>query len=640
MRPDSLRVLVVDDDAQMLRTITDILRVHGHNPVGATSGLEALELARTMGDSPTIALIDLSLPDMDGIELVARLREVSAITEVVILTGNASLDSALRALREESYDYLIKPVQPDHLLATLERAGERSHRRRAEVGRRESEERLRRIFDHVSDALFIADDTGHILDANPAACELTGHTVEELRAIPLGEVLPESVKPVEAAGVERQSLASLVGTDRPAASSGRRVVDVQAAAFAPDTLVYTVRDLTKQRRLEEQLAQSQKMDAVGQLAGGVAHDFNNLLTVIMSYSSLLLEDIESADPRHGDVQEISDAAQRAAGLTRQLLAFSRKQVMQSRPISVNSVVGGIEKLLGRLIGEDIELATTLEPHLALINADPGQLEQVIINLAVNARDAMPNGGRLHITTANTKLSHGHSDRHLDATPGPYVMLALSDTGTGMTRDVQLRVFEPFFTTKDQGKGTGLGLSTVYGIVKQSGGDIWVYSEPGKGTTFKVYFPRLDSREAVASSAVENASVTHGSETILIVEDDAALRSLTARILEASGYTVLLARNGVEALALATGHEGNIDMVATDVVMPLMSGRPLVEKLSETRSDMKVLFMSGYTDDEIMRRGVLDGRTAFLQKPFTPTQFANKVRDVLDQPMTRGAARTR
>jgi two-component system, cell cycle sensor histidine kinase and response regulator CckA len=625
---NSLRVLVVDDDAQMLRTITDILKLNGYTTSGAPTGLSALDLASNFETPAAVALVDLSLPDIDGIELVSRLRQISDLTEVVILTGNASVDSAVRAMREKSYDYLIKPVEPDHLLATLGRAGERSERRRAEAGRHESEERLRQIFEHVSDALFIADDAGNIHDANPAACALTGMSVEALRDVKLEHVLPEIAQLEITEGHARQLPAA--PTETPPSAQRSRVLDIEAAAFAAGVLVYTVRDLTNQARLEEQLAQSQKMDAIGQLAGGIAHDFNNLLTVIMSYGSLLLNDLDEGDPRRDDAQEIANAAARASGLTHQLLAFSRKQILEPRLMSVNDVVNGVEKLLRRLIGEDIELATTLEPDLYSINADPGQLEQVLINLAVNSRDAMPEGGRLHISTANTFLSAEHGGRQLSASPGQYIMLAVSDTGVGMSREIQRRMFEPFFTTKGQGKGTGLGLATVYGIIKQSGGDVWIYSEPGKGTTFKVYFPRAGEGPALHLVAENTQMSPRGTETILVVEDDPALRALSARVLEANGYTVLLARNGIEALAIASGYAGHIDMVATDVVMPKMNGRPLVEKLTETRQGMRVLFMSGYTDDEVMRRGVIDGHAAFLQKPFTPPQFARKVREVLDQ----------
>jgi signal transduction histidine kinase len=628
---EALRVLIVDDDPQMLRTITDILRMNGYAPSGATTGSGGLELAARMDHSPAIALVDLSLPDMDGIEVVARLHALSAMTQVVILTGNASVDSAVRALREQSYDYLIKPVQPDHLLATLERAGERSYRRRAEEGMRESEERMRQIFAHVSDALFIVDDSGIILDANPAATTLTGHALDDLRSTPLGEVLPELDSSVDDLNNGHPRLPSL-----PAGTTATRVLDIQSARFAPGVRVYTVRDLTKQRQLEEELAQSRKMDAIGQLAGGVAHDFNNLLTVIMSYSSLLLGDIETTDPRRQDVQEISDAAERAAALTGQLLAFSRKQVMHTRPISINGVVTGVEKMLRRLIGEDIELVTALGDSLHLVNADPGQLEQVIINLAVNARDAMPNGGKLSIATSNAEIPPDSRRKNGRESENGHVMLSVTDTGMGMTREVQQRVFEPFFTTKEQGKGTGLGLATVYGIVTQSGGEVHLHSQPNKGTTFRIFFPALAmAADSVQALAETSAAVPRGDETVLIVEDDASLRALAARVLEASGYKVLLARNGVEALALCAGYEGKIDLVASDVVMPEMSGRPLVEKLAETRAETKVLFMSGYTDDDVMRRGVLDGRAAFLQKPFTATQFATKVRDVLDQPRRAG-----
>jgi nitrogen-specific signal transduction histidine kinase/CheY-like chemotaxis protein len=409
------------------------------------------------------------------------------------------------------------------------------------------------------------------------------------------------------------------------------VLDVRSATFAPGVLVYTVRDLTRQRKLEDQLVQAQKMEAVGQLAGGVAHDFNNLLTVIMSYSSMLLADMGANDAVRGDIQEISDAAGRAAALTRQLLAFSRKQVLQMRSVNVNVVVTDVERMLRRLIGEDILLTTHLDPDLALIYADPGQLEQVLINLAVNARDAMPGGGDLTITTHNVELSDEHGERHLGAAPGNYVMLAVTDTGGGMTKEVQQRLFEPFYTTKGVGKGTGLGLATVHGIVKQSGGDVYVYSEIGHGTTFKVYFPRVAKADPVATIPEHRAITPRGTETVLLAEDDEAIRTLGARVLGALGYNVLVARTGGEALRIVAEHKGHIDLIATDVVMPEMNGSQLVERVLEARPGIRVLFMSGYTDDEVMRRGVIDGQTAFLQKPFTPDLLAHRVREVLDVP---------
>jgi signal transduction histidine kinase len=605
---ESLKVLVVDDDAQMLRSISDILRLGGYSAVIAGTGSEAIDITRKMKFGPAVALVDLQLPDMDGIELVGRLREIAGLTEVVILTGNASVDSAVRALRENSNDYLVKPVQPEHLIGTIERAAERWQRRRAEEAMRQSQDRLRLIFDHVSDALYVADDAGRIIDANPAACALSGRSLEVIQTLTMADVLPQN---------------------------GGNVLDVRSTAFAPGVLVYTVRDLTRERKLEDQLLQAQKMEAVGQLAGGVAHDFNNLLTVIMSYSSMLLTDGGPGDSNRDDIQAISDAAVRAAALTRQLLAFSRKQVLQLQPVNVNAVVTDVEKMLRRLIGEDISLSTHLDPQLALINADPGQLEQVLLNLAVNARDAMPNGGSLSITTDNADLSEEHGERHMGAAPGKYIMLAVTDTGTGMTKEVQQRLFEPFYTTKGAGKGTGLGLATVHGIVKQLGGDVYVYSELGHGTTFKVYFPHLTTIPDVMVAAAEHREAPRGTETILLAEDDDALRSLGARVLGTFGYNVLVARTGADALRIVVEHDGPIDLVATDVVMPEMSGSQLVAKVLKARPGIRVLFMSGYTDDEVMRRGVIDGQTAFLQKPFTPDMLAHKVRAVLDVPISIG-----
>jgi signal transduction histidine kinase/ActR/RegA family two-component response regulator len=387
-------------------------------------------------------------------------------------------------------------------------------------------------------------------------------------------------------------------------------------------------DTTELKLLEAQLAQSQKMEAIGQLAGGVAHDFNNLLTVIMSYGALLLDDMDSGDARRADVEEIAAAARRASGLTRQLLAFSRRQVLQPRPTNTNNVIREVENMLRRLIGEDIKLESALETDLAIVNIDPGQLEQILLNLAVNARDAMPEGGTLRIATRNADLTANGENRQLPAPAGKYVSLSVSDSGTGMPLAIQKRVFEPFFTTKPAGKGTGLGLSTVHGIVKQVGGDIQLHSQPGAGTTFEIFLPRIDVDEKKITPR-RNATVRlRGSETILLAEDDHALRALSERVLQSAGYTVLSARSGAHALEIAHEQRGRIDVAISDVVMPGISGPDFVAELRRGRPEVRVLFVSGYTDDEIMKRGVLAGEMAFLQKPFAPDQLLEKVREVL------------
>jgi two-component system, cell cycle sensor histidine kinase and response regulator CckA len=399
-------------------------------------------------------------------------------------------------------------------------------------------------------------------------------------------------------------------------------------AGAPQYFIAIIEDVSERRKLEEQLRQSQKMEAVGKLAGGIAHDFNNLLTAILGFSALTLERLSAGDPARANVLEIQQAGQSAAALTRQLLAFSRRQILRLEVLDLNVVVTRMEGLLRRLIGEDIELVHRLESGLSRISADAGQIEQVILNLALNARDAMPRGGQLTIETKNLTLSEQQIGDRPMQTPGPYVMLAVSDTGVGMDPETQAQIFEPFFTTKPRGGGTGLGLSTVYGIVKQTGGWIWVYSEPGRGATFKLYFP-LTAEATDAQVPAAAPTTMRGHETILLAEDQPEVRSVAVAVLTRAGYHVLSAASGAQALTIARATDAPIHLLLTDVIMPHMSGPDLARQLQAERPMTRVLFASGYTDDAVVRHGVLHDDVAFLQKPFTPQSLLVKVREVLD-----------
>jgi len=499
---------------------------------------------------------------------------------------------------------------------------------------RESELRYRGLVEHSPDAIlvhrdtrleFVNDAAAHLLGAaNPA--QLIGEPVLEFvqasqRAevaarINRNEVLRQPTSPLEV------RMLRLDGTTISVETVGMPfTLDGQQAVLT------IIRDVSERKRLEDHVRQAQRMEAVGQLAGGIAHDFNNLLTVITSYSAMLLAEQSTAPEVRADLEEIKSAADRAAALTRQLLAFSRRQLLQPRVLDVNELTLNLEKMLRRLLREDIELVTALDPALGLVHADPGQLEQVIVNLAVNARDAMPDGGRLTIETANVTLDESFGPLP-EGGPGDHVMLAVSDTGHGMSETVKAHIFEPFFTTKETGKGTGLGLSTVYGIVQQSGGSIWVYSEPGQGTTFKIYLPVARVARSRRDTPVPRHQISVGSETILLVEDEERVRKAARRILEGSGYTVIEAATGAEAVRVCETHPEPIGLVVTDMVMPEMGGRELSSYVGRLRPDAKILFMSGYTEDAALHHNVLAPGAMFLDKPFTPLTLTQKVREAL------------
>jgi CheY-like chemotaxis protein len=426
--------------------------------------------------------------------------------------------------------------------------------------------------------------------------------------------------------------AMVVGATRTDVTSDDCVAFARAMGHQIVQSLELTRSLGEQRHLEEQLRQAQKLEAIGQLAGGVAHDFNNLLTAVLGFSELLLSGLSDDDPARADVLEIQKAGERAAGLTRQLLAFSRKQILQPTILDMNGVISGMEPMLRRLLREDVSLELSLAQTVGVIKMDPTQLEQILVNLVVNAADAMPQGGRLTIETADAKLDAAYQQRHLPVTPGAYALLAVTDSGIGMDETTSRRIFEPFFTTKGVGKGTGLGLSTVYGIVKQSGGDISVHSEPGRGSTFKIYLPQVTSGTAsVRERSPETHTAPRGSETVLLVEDDTAVRLLARVALEGAGYRVLHAANPKEAMRLATEFSAPIHLLLSDVIMPESEGPPLLDRLANVQPGLRVLYMSGYADEAIVRHGVLVEGTPFLQKPFTPIALARKVRDVLDAP---------
>jgi PAS domain S-box-containing protein len=633
---EPLRVLLLEDSENDAELLLIALRRCGyeltHERVETAPGLrKALEQAWD------VVLSDYSMPGFDAPEALRILRERDLDLPFIIISGTIGEETAVTALQSGADDFLIKG-KLGRLGTAIERS-RREHavrvaRRAAEQALRESEERYRRIIETTNEGVWLLDQAGRTSFVNQRLSGLLGHSPAELLGQPLLDFVHEASKASVREGITAQQPGALSQMEsRLVCADGKELwvlldaTPLLEPAGSAGTLVM-VTDISVRKRLEEQLRQSQKMEAVGNLAGGVAHDFNNLLSVILGYAELVIAELKPGDPIKADLEELNLAALRARDLTKQLLAFSRRQVLEPRTLDLNQVLRGMETMLRRLVREDIELAFLTAPTLGRVFADSGQVEQIVMNLLVNARDAIDGTGNITIETRNSELDAEYAATHHGVAAGQYVMLAVSDTGSGMDAATQERIFEPFFTTKSQDGGTGLGLSTVFGIVKQSDGHIWVYSEPGKGTTFRIYLPRTEGTVQDLARA-ESPFTLRGTETILIVEDQEQVRTLMRVVLRRHGYNVLEAPNGGEALMICEKFPATIHLLLTDVVMPRISGRELAERLTPLRPEMGVIYVSGYTENTIVHHGVLDAGVAFLQKPITPEALSRKVRQFLD-----------
>ena len=673
MAENKLKVLAIDDKPDNLTVLKAVVgdAFPGAAVFTTTDGRQGLELA--LARDPDVILLDIVMPQMDGYEVCQRLKADARLKliPVVFLTATKNKESRIKALEAGGDGFLTKPLEEAELTAQIramakikaantaqfmkmERlevlVSERTRALEQELEERKAaqaeREKLMTAIDQAGEIILITDAEGNIEYANPAFEKITGYS----RA----EVLGKTPRVLKSGKQDAAFYGSLWGDISSGKTWERRMVNkrkdgtlytevstispVLDAAGRIVNYVAVKRDITEQLRLENQFLQSQKMEAVGVLAGGVAHDFNNILTAIKAYAGFIRKDLPPESPMRADAEEILTAADRAGTLTRQLLAFSRRQILAPRVVDMNKIVGDMTKMLSRVIGEDIKIGTELEPAPCLTLVDPGQLEQVVLNLAVNARDAMPKGGKLTLQTAIFAEDAALSAAHPDLPRGPLVCLKVRDTGTGMTSEVKARIFEPFYTTKEQGKGTGLGLSTVFGIVKQSGGEVAVSSEPGKGTTFFIYLPLAGNTvQYIQPNKDGRAANKTGSETVLLVEDDESLRRLGARILKSSGYLVLAAASGTEALTVLEGHGKPVDLLVTDVVMPGMTGRDLALEIARRKQAGRTLYMSGYTDEAIVKHGVLEPGIAFIYKPFTVEALALKLREVLDGPADQAKA---
>ncbi len=624
-----LRALYIEDDPRDVRLYNHHLEQGGFD-VHADTVVAVDELKAFLGSrNYDVILADHGLPNWSGIDALDMLRREGKDIPVILVSGSMLDSAGVESIKRGATDYILKDR-----LARLAHAVERAlAERQARADRVETEsarDLLASLVESSDDAIVGVSLDGAILTWNRAAARIYGYEAGEISGRPFADLFaPQWVEDIQTALLSLRTGAAVARHETLGMRKNGSTVDI-AVTIAPvrqaDGLLTgaaaVIRDTTDYKALREQFFLSQKMEAVGKLAAGVAHDFNNLLTVISGYSSLALGQLDETDPVYSNIREVAKAGERAAGLTRQLLAFSRKQILQPRLLSLNDVVASMDGMLRRLIPEDVVLETALDPALGMIRVDPGQMEQVIMNLAVNAKDAMPDGGKLRIATANVEEAEGLE--------GPAVLLTVTDTGAGMDRETQARIFEPFFTTKGQA-GTGLGLSTVFGIVGQSGGAIRVESELGRGATLRIYLPRIGANDDATGAngpLAGSATGPTGSETILIFEDEEGVRSLVSRVLRGRGYHVLTAANGTEALHMCQANAA-VDLVVTDAIMPPMNGARLTAQLRGLDRKIGILLISGHTDRTLRREGVLSADVAFLQKPFSPRALASKVREVLD-----------
>jgi two-component system cell cycle sensor histidine kinase/response regulator CckA len=644
--PKPLRALFVEDNENDALLVARALTRGGFEV--SWERVETREgMAAALDRGPWDLIIsDFRMPQFSASEAVALYRERGQDTPFILVSGTVGEKQAVDALKAGAHDFFLKhelTLLPPAVERELREAENRRAWREAEKEREESRAATlaekafsEALLDSLPGIFFLVDEEGKFLRWNRSLVRTLGYSADELAQLPAVDLFAPEDRGLVEAGLRRVldtgaatlevDLLSKEGAQTPYFLTGSRFVVAGKACC-----IATGIDVSARKLLEAELAQAQRIEAIGRLAGGVAHDFNNFVGVILGYGELAQVELGTDHAAREDVDEMVKAAQRAAELTRQLQAFSRKQVMQPTSLDLNVLVADADRILGRLIGESIRLVVRMAPDLGCVMADPGQIERVILNLALNARDAMPHGGTLSLETANADLRQEYIAGHPMVVPGPYVMLAISDSGVGMSLETQSRIFDPFFTTKGPSGGTGLGLATVYGIVKQSGGYVWVYSEPGKGTTFRIYLPRVDHvPEPVRPAAPAPALLPSGHETVLVAEDNASLLQVIRARLTERGYTVLVATDGEQALSLAATLETPVDLLLTDVIMPRLGGAELARQLVDRWPGLRVIFMSGYTDGALSTQGVLSENIVLIEKPFSGEKLARTVREVLDR----------